>query len=714
MIAVKNGIGAIELAHDLQRRRATEVMVWVLTHIDRDTKTDLPCSVPIAFGLKDYKLTSGAFRNATNYVINKCQEKGLQICSLSTDGQWIQLMTRDNDGTPLTMLQLQKEVWSKSQKKSKVDICKYISGLNKVKNLDKNVLESVQMEKVNGKIYLQSKDLVVRKIKMPDTEILQRLIVSKKRTHGSEKDIDANSNDTINAENTNTSEWIPEQLITVLQDSNDESVNQVVREIDESLERRDKTGRQDSRPGYGLDDTLDDTEVNGQSEGKSKLSNAGEESYTSDQITLELDSDMEITTLSEEQTLNQPEETNSEYIMEEYSELSSQSGMFAQEQNVQLYDYENLAKIVFESLNESYITDITLESLISMFRSEQFMTLTHKMLDVVISGTLVATGSTEVLRKSWNKTKKSELLKRLLNGGIHPIAEKKTTRRKNVPSLSSLCERVIRSKKMPKSILNTVYASCIFDSEYENWKKKMHSIPLPDILVKSGERSVPFWYSYPEKMNSDVVGKSIDCSHNLTHLRVRSCTTGIGSVTPEAWKRISKTNETKLNPALVEDLIDKQSVPNARTNFSEEVEECMRKYGYVEAASVTKIIRNWYEACDAPGIAAETRIKFLVEMRQFLLSDVSFCRFPPPTRYINKIPIVTFEGMLIDIDTKIQLHWLAGAYNIRSVGSLAAETTVGVLQQLNPVSSVSIKARDVPSVISNVVEVMTCRLNPKR
>jgi hypothetical protein len=53
--------------------------------------------------------------------------------------------------------------------------------------------------------------------------------------------------------------------------------------------------------------------------------------------------------------------------------------------------------------------------------------------------------------------------------------------------------------------------------------------------------------------------------------------------------------------------------------------------------------------------------------------------------------------MCIDIDTKLQMHGMTNTYNIRSVGSLAAETTVGVLQTLNPNSQVSIKARDVPS-----------------
>lgn len=70
--------------------------------------------------------------------------------------------------------------------------------------------------------------------------------------------------------------------------------------------------------------------------------------------------------------------------------------------------------------------------------------------------------------------------------------------------------------------------------------------------------------------------------------------------------------------------------------------------------------------------------------------------------------------MIIHIDSKIQMHNLTNSFNIRSIGSLAAETTVGILQSLYPTSQVSIKARDVPSLMSSVVDVMSCKSNPNR
>ena len=69
---------------------------------------------------------------------------------------------------------------------------------------------------------------------------------------------------------------------------------------------------------------------------------------------------------------------------------------------------------------------------------------------------------------------------------------------------------------------------------------------------------------------------------------------------------------------------------------------------------------------------------------------------------------------LTTTDTKLQLNGTDGYNYIKSVGSLAAETTVGLLQSLNPHSQVSIKAVDVPSLMSIVTEVMTCKVNLDR
>ena len=258
-------------------------------------------------------------------------------------------------------------------------------------------------------------------------------------------------------------------------------------------------------------------------------------------------------------------------------------------------------------------------------------------------------------------------------------------------------------------ILSASYAAHIFPNELQN-------CPFDSPTEVDGlDNHIPSWYSYPERRENGLyLAKGTDCSHNLTHLRVRMSTTGIRGVSSKPWKKCSKSGDTLLSVPLVEDLLDKQSVPNARTHFSMDVDTWMRQNWYTEAEDLSKIIRNWYEASDEAGIPALERVEHLLSMRDFLLKGVNFSKFPPYGQYIEGIPVVTFDGMMLDIDTKMQLYGLTDTYNMRAVGSLATEKTVGILQVMYPNPQVSIKARDVPSLISSVVEVMTCNCSPKR
>lgn len=86
----------------------------------------------------------------------------------------------------------------------------------------------------------------------------------------------------------------------------------------------------------------------------------------------------------------------------------------------------------------------------------------------------------------------------------------------------------------------------------------------------------------------------------------------------------------------------------------------MRQNEYENATNLTHIIRNWYAASDDSGISALDRIKYLLEIRYLLLDGVDFSIFPPVGRYIKGIPIITYEGILMDIDTKLQMFAIVG------------------------------------------------------
>ena len=69
----------LKTGYQLSRRKANEVLVWVLSNKDRLWSFELPNSVPIAYGLKDYKFSAEALRKACNYVLGEYARRGLKI-----------------------------------------------------------------------------------------------------------------------------------------------------------------------------------------------------------------------------------------------------------------------------------------------------------------------------------------------------------------------------------------------------------------------------------------------------------------------------------------------------------------------------------------------------------------------------------------------------------------------------------------------------------
>ncbi|KAK3098457.1 hypothetical protein FSP39_019655 [Pinctada imbricata] len=125
----------------------------------------------------------------------------------------------------------------------------------------------------------------------------------------------------------------------------------------------------------------------------------------------------------------------------------------------------------------------------------------------------------------------------------------------------------------------------------------------------------------------------------------------------------------------------------------------MLESDFQKKAKFVRLVRDWYLAIDTQGIPAYDRANNLWRSDHF---TTWYRLFQLPNRYkiFQRCPVcVTFDGLLIDIDTKLQIYSLTTAYNIRSVGSLAAETTVGLLQAMYPYPQVSIKARGVPSLM---------------
>ncbi|VDI64590.1 Hypothetical predicted protein [Mytilus galloprovincialis] len=616
-------------------------------------------------------------RQATNFVLKECTNSGLNILNLSTDGQWIQLMNRDTSGKALTIFQLQKDVWNSTKSMSKQELLKQLVNI-----FDNYQDRGICVKKLSsGAVSVSSKDEVMMNIRTP----AYQTIMNKEQIGDC---VEENVDDTTGSRST---DWLPDSVINILPDNSD---SDLLRDVDKVSNE--------------ITDVCLADNVN---EANTTEAESEHAKQTDVEHTIEVQSD----NLNDIMDTSGESETTRIDIEQQRSTAT----------NIELT--EEILKKLVTSLKQnpktaSKWTNVTHEQLRTKLTSYlTIRSLRHPDLEVLHETCKNEIPSLSLeFRKNWKKDDKVGYVCTMFGVEVpstvstKPSQSRTRTEPKNPLPLKTLSKRMIQTKAYPKANLRIGYSAYLFEKKVREWQNES-PFPCPAKIEGICE-DIKYWFSYQEKstMTKRLLTKSIDCSHNLTHLRVRTSRKGICGVSSVAWHKCAKSNETRLTLPFVEDLIDKQSVANARTHFSQEVEDWMKKNEYKKASDLTRLIRNWYEASDNPGIPAAQRIRFLVEMRNFLLKDLDFSKFPPYTRYFKGIPCVTFEGMMIDIDSKIQLHTMANGYNIRSVGSLAAETTVGVLQAMYPTSQVSIKARDVPELISSVVEVMTCKSNPDR
>ena len=71
-------------------------------------------------------------------------------------------------------------------------------------------------------------------------------------------------------------------------------------------------------------------------------------------------------------------------------------------------------------------------------------------------------------------------------------------------------------------------------------------------------------------------------------------------------------------------------------------------------------------------------------IRHKLLSELHVGHFPPHTSFIADLPVAQFEGILTNVDRRLQMYALVqhGTYNNRAVTSLDSENFFGAFQVL--------------------------------
>ncbi|MEW8545287.1 MAG: hypothetical protein AB2693_17330 [Candidatus Thiodiazotropha sp.] len=217
----------------------------MIANLDRLHMPEMHHAAPVAYAFNGYSMRSDVMRNMVERVLHECYIRDLYVPVVSFDGQWYSLAIRDSHGKPLTLLQLQKDVYTEAKHKSKNDLVKSMLDANKLNVTEfHDVIEKAEIsytiddngkincpiefgKLINGDVYSPSQHIV----RLIRTEV--RKTRDEKKSTDTEADISSESGDT--ATDTVTSNVIlgclPDEAIASL----DKSVVNEIKRIESSI-----------------------------------------------------------------------------------------------------------------------------------------------------------------------------------------------------------------------------------------------------------------------------------------------------------------------------------------------------------------------------------------------------------------------------------------------------------------------------------------------
>ncbi|KAL5010284.1 hypothetical protein ScPMuIL_012589 [Solemya velum] len=129
--SIKNDV---QRCYNLTRTKASELLAFMISDLDREYSFEQLHSVPVAYGLKGYSLPISSLREMIDTILAEGVKRGLYIPVCSFDGQWSRIAVRDRHDRPLTVQQLQKEVFRECRKLPKPEIIRLMSSRNIVRS----------------------------------------------------------------------------------------------------------------------------------------------------------------------------------------------------------------------------------------------------------------------------------------------------------------------------------------------------------------------------------------------------------------------------------------------------------------------------------------------------------------------------------------------------------------------------------------------------
>ena len=364
------------------------------------------------------------------------------------------------------------------------------------------------------------------------------------------------------------------------------------------------------------------------------------------------------------------------------------------------FRYIGKGPIDWEDKNIDYLVSEVLQ------KPDNCLQLLHEHLNVVGNLILTYTG-VKVFNTSDNKVTKINKLTTNLGTSNSQNLIMRSQHIYRVKSLKQVCINSLLNAMYPKIYLQIVVAKCIAVPKMNQWEKSSPILVNYNIDQGNNPSFSHLSYSFPNRssVRDNIEHRCIDPSHTLANMSQISMH-GYDFCSRETFIRVSETNHDVLPKSIIIHQLDRQNTQISKRFFSKEVEAELNKNGDRKEANFVHLVRDWYEACDERDIHIYARLRSMEKFFRFLRGKVDWNDFPPPSNFIQGMPVQTYESIMQGISTRMQIFALSQTpVNQRAISTLSIKSFFSDLTHMEFSGLGCPKAVDIPRLISHVAEI---------
>ena len=644
---------SIKESYNLKRIYASQVVVYLLSDLDRMWKSELPHAVPVMFFYRGYSLPMEIAKTLTEHCRNKCKAKGLDIVATASDGEFLPLMVKDKNQQPLTMHQLNKVVWSEVCKLKKSELVKLLRSLN---------TKYVQTTNENGRIALQSVDGGPR-VKTQAEGWLNK--GKRKSTQKPNKD---------------------GHLTRIEGDMNEESAGStdgselaIVNHIEHGEENVDSIKETESLDFIGYEQIA----------------------YVTDDVDPSLDNTLPY---------------DYEELLEDSLENEGNQGLLIKEHDVKEIlrqfcvknptkwngqtskQLKQMMKISLHKLLKDELIVIANYFDVKVTQNEHTVNLNKVKKDELVKSLSEVLGVEFSAPKRQIKLKQPKSLKDQV--GCYLMKSTYPKQALNIAYASyvwpdRLSEWRKRNRVAERIAIKGEEEELVFEPYY-----------VPEYIETEQDFNV---FVYDKTHLGTNLRKCI-CLDKVKGISVKAWRS-VSISDPDIL------HPTLIEVSPEGKIMDQMKETLARTLVSVEVETKMRSHGYEKEGQFCRIIREGlYIADDTPGISAFERCRKRIALIEWLNTDVDFGSFPPYGGSIKGLSNILYEGLRTSQEAKLYLYALAksGTYCVRAPNTLCSESFFGSMQDMDPWGQGILSASGVQKHMSDFVTITAMKMEDKR